>query len=165
MAEIIGDKGEKKALEILSKNKKIKFENLAKNWQEIEGLQIDIYAETAKNVYFIEVKNWSESFYHSFTESLPHYQKIWEQQIYRKAKIIEDFNLAKSITYLISFPNGEIAHDFRKFLIKKQDEEFLVAHHDQVHGKTSTAEYNLKRIDNFIEEREKNFRSKNKNAK
>jgi hypothetical protein len=47
-------------------------------------------------------------------------------------------------------------------LIKKQNEEFLVAHHDQVHGKTWAAEYNLKRIDHFIEEREKNLRSKTK---
>jgi hypothetical protein len=43
--------------QLLLNNKKIKFKKLIKNWQEIDDLQIDIYGETAENVYFIEVKN------------------------------------------------------------------------------------------------------------
>jgi len=152
---MVGEKGELEVLELLNNNQKINFEKLNQNWEEIEELQIDIYAETAKNIYFIEVKNWSESFYYSFSENLPHHQGIWEQQIYRKTKITESFNSAKPITYLISFPSGEVAHDFQKFLNKKQVGELLVAHHDQVHGKIWVAEYNLKRIDHFIEEKEK----------
>lgn len=83
-----------------------------------------------------------------------------EQQIARQEKIIEGFNSSKAIIYLISFPSGEIAHDFQNFLVKNQYEELLVVHHDQIHGKAWKVEYNLKRIDHFIEEKEKVSRDK-----
>jgi len=57
IAEIVGEQGEEEVLQLLTSNKKIKFEKLIKNWQEVEDLQIDIYGETDTNIYFIEVKN------------------------------------------------------------------------------------------------------------
>ncbi|CAG8830132.1 10381_t:CDS:2, partial [Racocetra persica] len=73
IAEIIGDEGEKKAFKLLANNKKIKWEKLVRNWQEIEGLQVDIYGETKEK------------------------QEIWKQQIIHQEKIAEDFNSAKPI--------------------------------------------------------------------
>ncbi|KLL02612.1 MAG: hypothetical protein MRECE_60c001 [Mycoplasmataceae bacterium CE_OT135] len=156
---MIGEKGEIEVWKLLLNHQKIKFEKLSRNWEEIEELQIDIYAETAKNVYFIEVKNWSEGFYHS-PKGIFHQEKIWEQQIWRKEKIIENFASSKTIIYLITFPSGELANDFRGFLSQKQDRELLVVHHDQVHGKVWENAYDLKRIDDFIYEKEKAFRSR-----
>ncbi|CAG8590450.1 2759_t:CDS:2 [Ambispora gerdemannii] len=57
VSEMIGEKGEEEVWQLLANNKKIKFERLIKNWREIEDLQVDIYGETAQNIYFIEVKN------------------------------------------------------------------------------------------------------------
>lgn len=162
ISEIIGERGEMEILELLMNNKKIKFEKLSKNWEEIEDLQIDIYAETSKSIYFIEVKNWSDSFYYSPKEGFFRQQKIWEQQTRRKGKIVENFNSAKNIIYLVSFPNGEIANDFREFLVKKQEKELLVVHHDQVYGKIWDSEYSLKKIDDFIYEKEKTSQNKKK---
>lgn len=148
IAEIIGEQGEEKVWQLLDNNKKIKFEKLVKNWQEIEDLQIDIYGETAENVYFIEVKDWSESFYYSSREGRLTYQKkILEQQIYHQGKIRENFSSTKEIIYLINLPTGELANDLQSFLRKKEFTELVVTHHDKVHGKTWEAEYNVKRID------------------
>ncbi|CFW93123.1 Putative ATP-dependent DNA helicase UvrD/PcrA [endosymbiont DhMRE of Dentiscutata heterogama] len=155
IAEIMGDEGEKKVFEFLANNKKIKWEKLVRNWQEIEGLQIDIYGETKEKVYFIEVKNWSEAFYYSPTENFHHQQKIWDQQITRQEKIAEDFNSSKKIVYLVSFPTGELANDFKLFLNQKGTIELLAAHHDKVHTKTWKTEYNILRVDESIAEKEK----------
>ncbi|MCE8164071.1 MAG: ATP-dependent helicase [Candidatus Moeniiplasma glomeromycotorum] len=160
IAETMGDHGEEKVFEILTNNKKIKWVKLVKNWQEIEGLQIDIYGETEEKVYFIEVKDWSENFFYSPTENLLHQQGIQEQQITRQEKIMEHFDSSKTITYLLTFPSGELAHDFQVFLSQKENGGLLVAHHDKVHTKTWKAEYNITRIDELITEKEKRIRQK-----
>ncbi|CAG8766960.1 6356_t:CDS:2, partial [Ambispora leptoticha] len=102
----------------------------------IEDLQIDIYGETAENIYFVE--------------------KILDQQIHRQTKIQENFSSTKSIIYLLTFPTGELANDAQVFFEKKELAELVITHHDQVHGKTWEAEYNIKRIDEKIVEKEKN---------
>jgi Holliday junction resolvase-like predicted endonuclease len=100
MEELLGDEGEEKVFKILSSNKKIKFEKLIKNWQEIDELQIDIYAETKDKIFFIEVKNWSGSFFYSPNKSFQRQEKIWQQQINRHQKVNENFNSSKEIIYL-----------------------------------------------------------------
>jgi hypothetical protein len=130
---------------------------LVKDWQEVEDLQVDIYGETKKEIYFIEVKDWSYAFYNSPTENFLRQQEIYEQQISRQERIIENFDSAKKIVYLISFPTGELAHDFQKFLARKERlSDLILVHHDQVHSKTWLAEYNSQRIDKLILERSKN---------
>lgn len=99
MAELLGDEGEEKVFKILNTSKKTKFKKLIKNWQEIDDLQIDIYAETKDRVYFIEVKNWSESFFYSPNDFSQRQEKIWQQQINRQQRINESFNSSKEIVY------------------------------------------------------------------
>ncbi|CAG8702086.1 7926_t:CDS:2, partial [Ambispora leptoticha] len=77
---------------------------------EEEDLQIDIYGETAENIYFIEFIG------------KPAFKKI--------------FLHSKAITYLISFPTGELANDAKVFLEKEELMELVTTHHDKVHGKT-----------------------------
>ncbi|CAG8454168.1 17324_t:CDS:2 [Cetraspora pellucida] len=100
-------------------------------------------------------KKINEAFYYSPTENFHRQQEIWKQQIIHQEKIAEDFNSAKPIVYLVSFPTGELAHDFRVFLNQKENVELLVVHHDKVHTKTWKVEYNILRIDELIGEKEK----------
>ncbi|CAG8502227.1 1800_t:CDS:2 [Gigaspora margarita] len=123
-----------------------------------KSLQIDIYAETKEKVYFIEVKDWSQTFYYSPAESSLHQQKIFRQQIDHQEKIAENFDSVKTIVYLISLPTGELVHDLQKFLNQKEIGELLVAHHDKIHTKTWQAEYNISRIDELIVEKEKKIK-------
>ncbi|WNE39960.1 MAG: hypothetical protein GBAus27B_000027 [Mycoplasmataceae bacterium] len=147
MAELLGDEGEEKVFEILNSSRKIKFKKLIKNWQEIDDLQIDIYAETKDKVYFVEVKNWSGTFFYSPDEFSQRQEKIWQQQVNRQQKISENFDCSKQIIYLISFPSGELAHDFQKFINQKESKEVIVSHHDTVHDKAWKVEYDVNRID------------------
>ncbi|CAG8745708.1 23229_t:CDS:2, partial [Racocetra persica] len=100
-------------------------------------------------------KKINEAFYYSPTENFHHQQKNWDQQITRQEKIAEDFNSSKKIVYLVSFPTGELTHDFKVFLSQKGTIELLVAHHDKVHTKTWKTEYNILRVDESIAEKEK----------
>jgi len=79
-----------------------------------------------------------------------------EQQLHRQSKIQENFSSGKKITYLITFPNGELANDAKIFLEKQVSNKLVVVvHHDKIHSKTWQAEYNIKRIDEWIAEKEK----------
>jgi hypothetical protein len=62
----------------------------------------------------------------------------------------ENFNSSKEIIYLISFPSGESAHDFRKFINQKESKGVMISHHDTIHEKTWKVEYNISRIDELI---------------
>jgi len=84
-----------------------------------------------------------------------------EQQLHRQTKIQENLSSGKKITYLITFPNGELANDAKIFLEKQGFNKLVVVHHDKVHSKTWEAEYSIKRIDEWIAEKEKNKNYKN----
>jgi len=85
-------------------------------------------------------------------------KEIKKQHINRQKKIVENFNSSKKIIYLISFPSGELADDFKKFLAKEEIEELTIVHHDKIHSKTWEAEYNIKRIDEWITEKKKTIK-------
>jgi len=63
-------------------------------------------------------------------------KEIKKQHINRQEKITENFNSSKKIIYLICFPSGELANDFKKFLAKEEIEGLTIIHHDKIHSKT-----------------------------
>jgi hypothetical protein len=113
-------------------------------------LQIDIFLETPEKIYFVEVKDWSESFYYSAHQGRFSRQKILKQQIYHWEKVKQNFSSSKKIIHLITFPTGELANDFKDFLVKEEIEWLTVTHHDKIHSKTWETEYGIKRIDELI---------------
>jgi superfamily I DNA/RNA helicase len=162
LAELFGEKGEEEVLQLLTNNRKIKWEKIKSKWAEVDGLEIDIYAETAKKIYLIEVKNWSESFYYSPDEKQQK-KEILEQQFHRQEKIFNEFFSAKPITYLISFPSGELANDFQNFLREEKISELRVTHHDKINTEAWKADYGILRIDKLIESEAKTERKRNLN--
>jgi uncharacterized protein YxjI len=69
-----------------------------------------------------------------------------------------DENLGKKKTLIIlSFLSGEVANNFREFILARKVDWLITVHHDELRGKTWESEYNIQRIDNLIAEVEKGY--------